>query len=138
MKRVFSVLIVAISLLACDNHDVLLSSSIIDFIQKEYSGATIRNAEYDDDGFYEVEIRHNSYIKDVHFDKKDNWVYTTWDVRVSNLPEGVKSAVSKKYPGYRIDDVDFIESPEKSYYRIEIENGGLEQTIYVSKEGNFN
>lgn len=133
-------LIIALSLLiACDDDRIygsLLNSTIAEFIQKEYSGATIRSAEYDDYGYYEVEIKHDSYIKDVYFDYDDNWVYTTWDVKVTNLPSVVKNAISERYPGYRIDDVDFVERVDKSYYKVELERGELEQTIYISKDGN--
>ena len=114
------------SLFACDNNgnfNSLLSSDVVDFIQKEYKGATIRSAEYDGNGLYEVEIRHDLHIKDVYFDANDNWVYTTWDVRVSDLPMAVEDAVSVKYPGYRINDADWIESTKESYYKVELEKG---------------
>lgn len=142
MRKLFPALIlILLSLIACDHYgkfDSILSSNIIDFIQKEYKGATIRNAEYEENGLYEVEIKHDSHIKDIYFDTEDNWIYTTWDVKVSNLPTAVRDAISAKYPGYRIDDADFIESVEKSYYKVDIEKGELEQTIFVSKNGDYN
>lgn len=139
MRKLFPILIILFSFAACDNYgdfNSLLNQNIVEFIQKEYRDATIRSTEYDDQGLFEVEIRHDSHIKEVYFDYNDNWVYTTWDVRVSDLPSAVKAAVSAKYPGYRIDDADFYESVEKSYYRIEIERGEIEKTIYITKDGN--
>lgn len=140
MRKLFSLIFALSLLVACDNdgyYGSLLNSTIAEFIQKEYRGATIRSAEYDDFGYYEVEIKHDSYVKDVYFDKDDNWLYTAWDLKVSNLPAAVKEVVSERYPGYRIDDVDFIERIDKSYYKVELEKGELEQTIYISKDGDL-
>ena len=138
MRKLFPLIFALSLLVACDNDGYYASqfnSTIAEFIQKEYSGATIRSAEYDDNGYYEVEIKHDSYIKDVYFDKDDNWAYTTWDLKASNLPAAVKDVISERYPGYRIDDVDFVECIDKSYYKVELEKGELEQTIYISKDG---
>ena len=138
MRKLFPLIFALSLLVACDNdgyYGSQINSTIAEFIQKEYSGAPIRSAEYDDNGYYEVEIKHDSYIKDVYFDKDDNWAYTTWDLKASNLPAAVKDAISERYPGYRIDDVDFVERIDKSYYKVELEKGELEQTIYISKDG---
>lgn len=138
MKKLFPIIMLLFSIVACDNYDNLrfsVSESILEFINEEYRGATIRETEYTDNGLFEVEIRHDSHTKDVYFDKNDNWVYSSWDVRVSSLPAAVKSAVEAAYPGYRIDDADFIERHEGSYYRLEIEKGGIEKSLKITKNG---
>ena len=140
MKNLFPLIVVLLLLIACDNDGMYgsqLNSTIVEFIQKEYRGATIRSAEYDDNGLYEVEIKHDSRIKELYFGTNNNWVYTTWNVKISDIPPTIKNAISARYPGYRIDDADYIESVEKSYYKIELEKGELEQTIFVSKNGEF-
>ena len=138
MKKIFPFIILLLTLIACDRNGTfasLIEPDIVDYIETEYRGATIHSTEYDNYGLYEVEIRHNSIIKEVYFDSDNNWVYTTWDVRVADLPAAVKDAIAEKYPGFRIDDVDFVERVGKSYYKVELEKGELEQTIYVSKNG---
>ena len=140
MKKLFPLIVVLLLLIACDNDGMYgsqLNSTIVEFIQKEYRGATIRSAEYDDNGLYEVEIKHDSRIKELYFGTNNNWVYTTWNVKISDIPPTIKNAISARYPGYRIDDADYIESVEESYYKIELEKGELEQTIFVSKNGEF-
>ena len=60
MKKLFPLIVVLLLLIACDNDGMYgsqLNSTIVEFIQKEYRGATIRSAEYDDNGLYEVEIK---------------------------------------------------------------------------------
>ena len=75
MRKLFPILMILFSFAACDNYEnfnSLLNQSIVEFIQKEYRGATIRSTEYDDQGLLEVEIRHDSRIKEVYFDYNDN------------------------------------------------------------------
>lgn len=45
-------------------------------------------------------------------------------------------ALQQKYPNGRIDDIDFIEMPQGSYYRFEIEQrGAREEYVYITPEG---
>ena len=138
MKKLFPIIILLLSVIACDNYNWLpVDDAVIDFIKKEYRGAVIREAEYNDNGLLEVEIRHDSRIKDVYFDSDDNWVYTSWGLNVLALPVAVKSAVEQVYPGYRIDDADYLQRPEGSLYKLEIEKGEFEITIYALPDGSL-
>ena len=140
MKRLFPIFILSLfALVACDDDDrsIQLESNVISFIENRYAGAKIRHAEYESNGLIEVEIVHNSVVKDVYFNSNNEWVYTSWDVRVSDIPAAVASAVATNYPSFRIDDVDFIEKGELSYYRIEIERGNIESVVLVLPDGEF-
>lgn len=132
MKKLFPIIILLLSVIACDDDNRFpVNDTVIDFINKEYRGAVIREAEYNDNGLLEVEIRHDSRIKDVYFDSDDNWVYTSWDVSVLALPAAVMNAVEQAYPGYRIDDADYVQRSEGPLYKLEIEKGELEKTVYA-------
>ena len=135
MKKLFPIIILLLSVIACDDDKFPVNDTIQDFINKEYRGASIRETEYSSNGLFEVEIYHDMRIKDLYFDKNDNWVYTTWDVSILSLPDAVKNGVEQAYPGYRIDDADFVERPEGSSYKLEIEKDGLEKSVYVLPDG---
>ncbi len=136
MKKLFPIIILLLSVIACENDNRFpINDTILDFIKKEYRGATIRDVEYSDNGLFEVEIRHDSQVKDVYFDSNDNWVYTIWDVSVLALPSAVKNAVEQSYPGYRIDDADYVQRPDGNLYKLEIEHGELEKTVYALPNG---
>jgi hypothetical protein len=51
------------------------------------------------------------------------------------LPDVVRVAVQSEYPGYVIDDADYIQRESGDYYRLEIEKGIIEKTVLVSPEG---
>lgn len=135
MKKVISSIILLLSFVACDDgFDYPLSDTVEHFIRKEYKGADIRDLEYTDNGLLEVEIKHDSFIKDVYF-KNDEWVYTTWNVSKRNLPNAVINTLESEYQQYNIDSIDFIESPGTEYYKIELEENGFEKTIRITPTG---
>ena len=112
-----------------------LNLNIKAFIDEHYGGARILSAEYDDKGLFEVEICHKSIIKDVYFSYENEWVYTSWDVRPADIPAIVKSVVDRMYPGYRIEDADYIQRSSGDYYVLELEKGDFEADVTITVEG---
>ena len=130
MKKLIPFFILSLfAFVACDDDDdksIAISDKVVEFIQNKYSGADIRHAEYDGNGLIEVEIIHDSRMKDVYFNSAEEWVYTSWDVRHDEVPAIVKESLVAAYPDFILDDVDFIERNEMSYYEVELEKGGAE------------
>ncbi|MBQ7878761.1 MAG: PepSY-like domain-containing protein [Bacteroidaceae bacterium] len=141
MKKLLSLFALAaiFSFAACSDDDddkrVPTPDTVKQFVQLNYSGAKIRHSEYENNGLLEVEILHDSRIKDLYFNSSNEWVYTTWDVSLAELPEVVKSAVATAYPDYRIDDIDYEQWPTVEYYEIEIDKGNFEKYVYVTPAG---
>lgn len=136
MKKILPLFILLLSVAACDNNfEYPLSDTVSDFIKSEYKGAKLLDAEYSDNGLYEVEILHKSIVKEVYFDSDDEWVYTTWDVKPSSLPDAVDTYISENYSGYRIDDADYYESASLSYYKVEVQKDETERTVNVKPDG---
>lgn len=113
----------------------MVDGSIEEFIADKYPGARIIEQDWDD-GYLEVEIWHDGKEKDVYFNGAGEWVWSQWDVRISELPEAVTSALSKEYPDYRIDDAEYIQTPESEYYLIELEGrGDSERNVRITSDG---
>ena len=83
----------------------------------------------------DVEIVHDNIRKEVKFNRNNKWINTVWDVYVSQLPEIVTTSVANKYAGYRIDDADYVETPSGDHYKLEIEKGEWERTVFVTPDG---
>lgn len=134
----FMLLVSAGFIFSCDDdneNSVVVNNTIKAFIEQKYEGAAIRTAEYDREGLLEVEFLHDGHIKDAYFNSANKWLYTEWDVALLSLPKVVTDVVAQNYPGFRIDDADFIETENKRYYEIEIDKGGVEQWIFVTTDG---
>lgn len=117
-----------------------LTAAMETFINEKYAGARIMEVDVDDRGIVEVDIIHNRISKEVLFDKKGEWISTSWDVRTDQLPEAVKNAVSSNpsFNGYRIDDAEYYESAGEAYYLIELEGNNLpEKKIKMTASGNL-
>ena len=136
MKKLVLPLLMIFALISCNEYvGMPLNANIKAFIDEHYSGARILSAEYEDNGLYEVEIRHKSVIKDVYFDYKNEWVYTTWDVRPAEVSATVKAVIEREYPGYRIDNADYIQRSSGDYYVLELEKGGFEADVTITVDG---
>lgn len=136
MKKLLPILLISlVAFWACDEEYVALNNNIQDFIEQRYDGARILYAEKDFNGETDVEIIHNNIKKEVKFNRKDKWISTTWDVSISELPDAAKESILSHYPEYRIDDIDYVEKPSGDYYKVEIEKGEWDRTVFVTAEG---
>ena len=130
----FSTMAVIASCSDDDDNKAVVCNQVKSYITQHYPGAIIRDAEYSR-GYLEVEIYHAAHIKDVYFDSTDNWVATKWDVSIVDLPAAVVTSLTENFPEYRIDDVDYVVTPEREAYYVELERGNYERTVYVATDG---
>ena len=136
MKKLLPILFISLfSLLACEEENITINNYIRDFIEQKYDGARILYAEKDFNGEVDVEIIHDNKKKEVKFNSKNNWISTTWDVSINELPDAARESVLNRYPDYRIDDVDYVETPAGDRYKVEIEKGEWDRTIFVTSDG---
>lgn len=136
MKKLFPILFIPLfALLACEEENIAINNDIRNFIEQKYEGATILYAEKDFNGEIDVEIIHNNIKKEVKFNRKNQWINTSWDVAIHQLPDIVQESVQNSYPQYIIEDADYVEAPTGDYYRIELEKGEWEKIILVTADG---
>lgn len=122
---------------------VTLTPAMEAFINENYAGARIMEVDVEDDrndwdfGFTEVDIIHNGISKEIKFNKTGEWYSTSWDIRISELPEAVKNTVSTEYKGYHIDDAEYFEMADGSdYYLIELEGKNLpDKDVRIAADG---
>lgn len=109
--------------------------TITEFIYEKYPGATIKDIEREHNGF-EVDIFHNNIFKDVYFNSNNEWVSSEWDILEANVPAIVMNALKgSEYSSYRIDDIDYIETPAGVFYKFDLEQGDNDIEMTISAEG---
>lgn len=57
------------------------------------------------------------------------------EVSASDLPEAVKAAIAKEFPGYRTDDVKRIEADGATTWIVEVQNGPVEWKVAYDAAG---
>ena len=136
MKKLLPILFISLlALWACDEENIPVNNEIKSFIEQKYEGAKILYAEKDFNGETDVEIIHDNKSKEVKFNRKNSWISTTWDVAINDLPDAARESVINRYPDYRIDDVDYIETPSGDRYKVEMEKGEWDKTLFVTANG---
>lgn len=71
---------------------------------------------------------------EVWFMPDGTWVRTETEVRPAALPQAVKDFVTAVYPGYYVDEADYIETPVTAYFHLELECKGrpdVEVNVYA-------
>lgn len=136
MKKLLPILFISLfALLSCEEENIAINNDIRSFIEQKYEGARILYAEKEFNGEIDVEIIHDNKKKDVKFNRNNNWINTTWDVAINDLPDAARESVINRYPDYRIDDVDYIETPSGDRYKVEMEKGEWDKTLFVTANG---
>ena len=114
----------------------MLDAAVKNSILEKYPAAQILEYDYDD-GLLEVEIWHENKEKNVYFNGAKNWVRTEWDITRNELPTAVTNTIETQYAGFRIDDIEYIQTPSGDYYRIELERGDNERELRIDAAGNI-
>lgn len=111
--------------------------AILSFINDKYPDARLIEIEVEQ-GVTEVEIVHEGRCKEVRFDKTNNWISTSWDIRRNELPAVVTQALANsEYSTYTVDDAEYYEAPQGDYYQIELEQGAKEIKVKIDTTGKF-
>ncbi len=113
-----------------------LSASINSYIATNYPSAKIVEVDVEKNGNYEIDIINNGKHLELQFTTTGDWAYTkTENLLQSEVPQNVLTAIQSSYSGYRIDDIDYYETPTDSYYFFELESGSIEVDAKVMLDG---
>ena len=83
-----------------------------------------------------MKVYHNHPLSTPIFNGANAWVRTTWELRrASELPAAVSSALDAQYAGYRVDDIEAIETADALHYELELENGRNELKVIFAEDG---
>ena len=111
------------------------SQGIEAYIASNYPDARIIDIDREN-GMTEVEILDGSVCRELLFDVTETWLYTKTEVRRSDVPATVMQALeSSQYASYRIDDVDFYQTPEGEFYRFDLESASGDVKIDITPDG---
>jgi len=115
-----------------------LPQTIIDYLAENYPGVDIDEVEYDDDGYYEVELDNGV---ELYFDEDGNLIGMDDDdeedegdeenIDPADLPQTIIDYLAENYPGVDIDEVEY---DDDGYYEVELDNG---VELYFDEDGNL-
>lgn len=105
-------------------------------VETRYPGAVILEKDYDD-GYLEIDIRHDGYVKEVRFNGRGEWVDTTWDVRPDELPAAVSTSLAENYAAWRASEAEAVEFELGRFYLVELDGARSagELTVKLAENG---
>lgn len=109
----------------------VVADTVDEAIQRLCPGAIVIEKDYDD-GYLEVEIRHEGREKEMLFNGQNDWVLTRWDVAYRELPEAVLTAFRQsEYAQWELDDITYTQTPTGEWYVLEVEDYRTDTDRYL-------
>jgi len=134
--KVLSVLLVAllsVFVMSCDQQKVNIPENVQASFQKMFPAATDIEWEMEDENKWEAEFKIEEKEVSACFTSEGEWIETEY--AVESLPETIETIINESYPGFEIDEVEIVESPEFNGYEVELKNGKEEMEIMVTRQG---
>lgn len=126
----------AFILQSCGDDDVApkdVPAGVQEAFARKYPGLTAYEWEMQT-GYYVADFRNGNREAEAWFRPDGAWVKTETDY-VGQLPEPVQNHIITNYPAYRVDDVDWVETPTDEYFDIELDKEGS-RDVYLKIRAN--
>ncbi|GEM_PF-7093079 len=146
MKRVYLLAIsifTLLSLISCEKYDdygdMMLRSNANDIqaaVVKIYPQARIVEMDKDRQTI-EVDIIDNNIKRDVYLDLSFNWLRTETEIRRDALPIEAANRLASEYANWVIDSVKLVDTPQGSYYLVELDKGERDKNVKIDASGNI-
>ncbi len=146
MKRVYLLAIsifTLLSLISCEKYDdygdMMLRSNANDIqaaVVKIYPQARIVEMDKDRQTI-EVDIIDNNIKRDVYLDLSFNWLRTETEIRRDALPIEAANRLASEYANWVIDSVKLVDTPQDSYYLVELDKGERDKNVKIDASGNI-
>ena len=146
MKRVYLLAIsifTLLSLISCEKYDdygdMMLRSNANDIqaaVVKIYPQARIVEMDKERQTI-EVDIIDNNIKRDVYLDLSFNWLRTETEIRRDTLPIEAVNRLASEYANWVIDSVKLVDTPQGSYYLVELDKGERDKNVKIDASGNI-
>ncbi|MFS8616322.1 MAG: PepSY-like domain-containing protein [Solitalea sp.] len=112
-----------------------LPSAVSQFLTENYPGYKLIDVDKDD-GRIEVEFLDGNAKRDAAFSAEGTWLNTSTDIQASDVPQQISDVLAgSEYASYRIDDVDFVETPDGNYYDFDLESENNDVDVRIHEDG---
>ncbi len=86
---------------------------------------------------FEAEFEIGALEQSAGFDPQGKWLVTETVIKKSALPQVVQGTIKKEFAGFKLEEAEKAESPDKGlFYEVELKKGKLKYEVQLSKEGN--
>ena len=84
---------------------------------------------------FEAEFKAGGKEMSSNFDQAGKWVATETEIQSSELPPAVTATLAKDFAGYKIEEAEKVETPDKgTYYELAVKNG-KKMEVEINRDG---
>ena len=128
---------------SCDDDDddrITASPELVAAFTQKFPGVDASTVQWEWDGrqnAYEADFWENRLEKSAWFTQAYEWLMTETDYEppFTGVPQAVIDAANAQYPNYVLEDIDYIETPDDDYYRVEMEQGDHDVYLNIEEDG---
>ena len=74
--------------------------------------------------------------KSSNFDSTGKWLVTETEIKISDLPASVQSAINNEFSGYSIEEAEAVETAEAGmFFEVALEKGESSLEVQISADG---
>jgi len=113
-------------------------ASVLAAFQKQYPNAKITGVEKEKKNgqtYYEIESKDGKAERDILYSADGKIFEIEEEISVTSLPQRVREAVNKAYPGGEIDEAEKITRGSTVEYEVVVEVGDEEFEVLVAADG---
>ena len=85
---------------------------------------------------FEAEFKVVETEKSSNFDSTGKWLVTETEIKISDLPASVQSAINNEFSGYSIEEAEAVETAEAGmFFEVALEKGESSLEVQISADG---
>lgn len=134
--KVLTVLLVAlfsVFVISCNQQQVNIPEKVQASFEELFPTATEVEWEMEDENEWEAEFEVDGKEASACFTIEGEWIETEYELE--SLPETIETILMETYPGFEIDEIEIVESPDFNGYEVELKKGEEELEVMVTNEG---
>ena len=125
---------------SCDDDDddnITVPQIVSTNFNQQYPNASAVSWENDNQyatPYLKAEFKIDGVEAEAWYTADGTWVKTEKDY-YDPLPQVITDYIATHYDGYKVDEVNWVETPQKNYYEIELEQGKTDVELNIQEDG---
>lgn len=134
--KVLTVLLVAlfsVFVISCNQQKVNIPEKVQASFEELFPAATEVEWEMEDENEWEAEFKMDGKEASACFTIEGEWIETEYELK--SLPETIETILMETYPGFEIDEIEIVESPDFNGYEVGLKKEDEKIEVMVTNEG---
>ena len=123
-------------LVGCSQKKIEAPTAVKTSFEKLFPTATDVKWSKESDTEFEAEFKLGDVQKSSNFDSAGKWLVTETEIKISDLPASVQSAINNEFSGYSIEEAEAVETAEAGmFFEVALEKGESSLEVQISADG---